>query len=157
MLEIFRDAIMHEISELRTECRGKFAAVNKELAGVTKELAVVNKELVDLRAQSAAQGVMLNRLCQQAGVSITSLGLLTPLALTGEEPAASTPSASSVTSNISSTSGLPIGNLTIDSPTIRTTGPPVAGPSGIGRERSPVQGALSYFYYTFMMTLTYLF
>ena len=125
-----------QISALRSEFQAHIAQANREVA--------------ELRTIASNNEVLLRSLCQQSGINLPALHLCTPLApfslqLTPEDHTATTPSASSVISNTSSIpSGVQLGNLTIDSPTTGTAGSPVAGPSGLAQEHSPVQGTSVY-------------
>ncbi|KAN0125446.1 hypothetical protein V8E53_015472 [Lactarius tabidus] len=140
------DSLKSKVSELRSDFNTKLAEASQEIVKLQSEFGTrigeASQEIVELRKYSLQQDQMLRGLCLQAGVSVSSLNLRIPPpstrlqippAPTHDEQAASTPSASSVISNVSSTSShLHLGSLMIDSPTPGTASLPLAGPSGSG-------------------------
>lgn len=133
--------LLEAVDNLTPVMEGIRAEVATEIAALRRDFG---NKLAELLTASSNHNAMLRSMCQQAGVNVASLGLRPPPAPLMEDYAASTPSASSVISNISSTSSnLPIGGLSIESPTTRSTASlPIAGPSGVNRDRASVIGML---------------
>jgi hypothetical protein len=158
------DSLKSEVSELRSDFNTKLAEASQEIVKLQSEFGMrigeASQEIVELRKYSLQQDQMLRGLCLQAGVSVSSLNLRIPPpstrlqippAPTHDEQAASTPSASSVISNVSSTSShLHLGSLMIDSPTPGTASLPLAGLSGSGSgsgsgvQRAQIRGIIVY-------------
>ena len=135
----FHSRTESKISELEAKVEREMSESRAEFQ---KAIAQLGRELAELQGASAKHLFLLQSLCQQTGVGLSSPGLRVPPTPTVEEHAVSTPSASSAISNVSSTSsGLKFGHLSLDSP-ITHTAPslPIAGPSGLNRDRSLVQG-----------------
>ena len=107
-----------------------------------KAIAQLGRELAELQGASAKHLFLLQSLCQQTGVGVLSPGLHVPLTPTVEEHMVLTPLASLAINNISSmSSGLKFSHLSLNSPITHTApGLPIAGPSGLNWDRSPVQG-----------------
>jgi hypothetical protein len=101
------------------------------------------KEVAETRSFVSGRGEMYHGLSKQSSVSLPSLHV--PQPPTFPESSAATPSPMSAISNVSSgSSSFHLGSLILDSPNPWTTGLPVAGPSGIGREQPQVQGVSCY-------------
>ena len=128
--------VMHSL--LNPERRKKKQKENKKSVR-TKKLAA---NFAEIRGASSNHNLMLMLLCQQTRLPVPSLGLRLPSAPPMEEHAASTPLASSVISNILSTSSVPhVGSLMLDSPTARAAASlPATGPSGVTRDRIQIPG-----------------
>ena len=91
----------------------------------------------------SGQGEMMHGRSIPSGMNLPSLRVPPPPPF--QDGTAVAPSPSSAISNISSNSStFHIGGLMLDSPHSRSIGLPVAGPSGVGRERQQVQGRLLY-------------
>ena len=135
----FRDEVRNEIAQLRAEIAGEMSQLRTEVRNGHAQLGT---HFAELHSASANHNSMLMLLCQQDRLPVPSLNFRLPSAPPMEEQAASTPSALSAISNISSTSSVPhFGSLTIDSPTAHAaTSLPVAGPSGVNRDHAPIQG-----------------
>lgn len=88
----------------------------------------------------------MRELCKKGHVNIPALNLRIPSIGFLNDIGDGTPSASSVTSAVSeasTTSSLHIDRLTMDSPSPQLMGPPIAGPSGLGRNQLEQQGTCS--------------
>ena len=146
----FRAEVATEMAEFRAEVRNEMARFRADIAGEISQLradvrnghAQLAANLAEIRGASSNHNSMLMLLCQQTRLPVPSLGLRLPSAPPMEEHAASTPSASSVISNISSTSSVPhVGSLTLDSPTARAAASlPATGPSGVTQDRIQIPG-----------------
>ena len=151
-MDAFRIEFTGSMADFHSRTESKISELEAKLEREMSEshakhqtaIAQLGRELVELQGASAKHLSLLQSLCQQTGIGVSSPGLRIPPAPIVEEHVASTPSASSAISNISSTSsGLKFGHLSLDSP-ITHTAPslPIAGPSGLNRDRSPGQGRL---------------
>ena len=120
--------VERDMSELRSEVRTGLEKLGKGLAA--------------LQDSSSNHNALLSTLCQQSGSSVPPHETHAPSAPAIGEPAASTPSASSAISNISSASSIPpLGGLTMHSPTTFTNPSlPIAGPSAPNRDHIPIEG-----------------
>ena len=146
----FRAEVATEMAEFRAEVRNEMARFRADIAGEISQLranicnghAQLAANFVEIRGTSSNHNSMHLLLCQQTRLPVPSLGLRLPLAPPMEEHAASTPSASSVISNILSTSSVPhVGSLTLDSPTARAAASlPTTGPLGVTRDRIQIPG-----------------
>ena len=135
----FRDEVRSEMAQFRAEISCEMSQLRTEVRNGHAQLGT---NFAELRGASAHHSSMLMLLCQQSRLPSHSLGLHLPSAPPIEEHAASTPSASSAISNISSTLSVPhVDTLTIDSPTARIAANlPVVGPSGVNRDHAEIQG-----------------
>lgn len=133
--------LLEAVDDLTPVMEGIWAKVATEIAALRHNFS---NKLAELLTASSNHNAMLHSMCQQAGVNVASLGLRPPPAPLMEDYAASTLSASLVISNISSTSSnLPIGGLSIESPTTCSTASlPIAGPSGVNQDCASVIGTL---------------
>jgi hypothetical protein len=150
IIESLQTDIRNESSQLQTDFQGEISQLCSDFWKVIGEAC---KDFMDVCTFLYNQDQMLHGMCKQSGVCLSSLNLqIQPATVTTvatvatiEEQAASTPSASSAVSNISSTSlGLHLGSLTLDSLTTCATNLPVAGPSGLSHK--PNSGPSKLFY-----------
>ena len=135
----FHSRTESKISELEANVEREMSKSRTELQNA---IAQLGRGLAELQGASAKHMFLLQSLGQQTGIGFSSPELRVPPAPTVEEHVASTPSASSAISNISSTSsGIQFGHLSLNSPVTRTAPSfPIVGPSGQNRDCSLVQG-----------------
>ena len=151
-MDAFRTELTGNMADFHSRTEGKIseleAKVEREMsesrAKLQNAIAQLGRGLTELQGASSKHMFLLQSFCQQTGIGFSSVELRAPPAPTVEEHTASTPSASSAISNISSTSsGIQFGHLSLDSPITRSAPSfPIAGPSGPTRDCSPVQGRL---------------
>ena len=134
----FRDEVRNEMAQFRAKIACEMSQLRTEVRNGHAQLGT---NFVELCA-SAHHSSMLMLLCQQSRLPAPLLGVRLPSAPPIEEHAASTPSASSAISNMSSTSSVPhVDSLTIDSPTARVAASlPIVRPSGVNRDHAQIQG-----------------
>ena len=139
MMEAFQAEVANQISALRSEICSEIRSEIR--AEIRSGLAPLSTGLANLHSASSSHNTLLQSMCQQSRVSVPSLGLRAPSVSIVEEHAASTPSASSAISNVSSaSSALPLSSLTLDSPIVRTAPDLlIAGPSGLNQDHAPIQ------------------
>lgn len=131
-MQDLRVELQKEITELRREvmdCRSNIAVIRDIISG--------QGEMLRGRSTSSNASLPLLRVPPVPSFQESASEVL-------ENPVVA-PSPSSAISNISSdSSAFHIGGLMLDSPQTWPTGLPIAGPSGIGRERHQAQGRLSH-------------
>ena len=135
----FHSRTESKISELEANVERE---MSKSCTELQNTIAQLGRGLAELQGALAKHMFLLQSFGQQTGIGFSPPKLRVPPAPTVEEHTASTPSASSAISNISSTSSsIQFGHLSLDTPITRTAPSfPIAGPSGQNRDCSPVQG-----------------
>lgn len=131
------------MQDLQVELQKEITELRREVSDCWSNVAVIHDSISSqgetLRGWSMSSGASLPLLC------VPPVPSFQESASAFLETTVTAPSPSSTISNVSSNSStFHIGGLMLNSPHTRSTGLPVAGPSGIGREWHQAQGRLSH-------------